>query len=311
MSRELTIQDPGGLPVITHYIKKYPDRLKLIQYKVPYSNAVANSKVKRSARSWIKTEDEEFDSIEQSVSRAKTKISDIVLCNQFDAFVTFTFNCRACVPKCINKPCTCDKSTCKRYDLDYCIRTQKAWYNNQIKKYGRFPYIQVMELHKDKGYHFHALFKNYKGPLAYWKTDKKDGRPIYRLASNKKGYTTVKEIYDISGTSSYIKKYITKNMPTFPGKKRFWPSQGLKRPIVTQDPVLMQQILDNSAAITYFPEDIPTPRKSGTLKESTSNLLSITTLMMDNEKSYLDELDMQKLVKNVRKIFGGVPYVEE
>lgn len=285
-----------NLKLVTHYIKKYPDRLKLIIFKTPYSNFVSKIAAKNIGAPWLKTEDEKLDGIEKSIGQTKTKIADLTICNAFDMFVTFTLNCRACIPKCINKPCTCDKLTCKRYDLDYVIRTQKTWYNNQIKQHGRFPYIQVMELHKDKGYHFHALFKNYPGKLKFWKNDKKDGRPIYNLASNRKGWTTVKEIYDISGTSSYIRKYIMKDMPLFPGKKRFWSSQGLKRPIVVQNNELMQEILSKPNQETWIPEEKPTIRENGTLKQNSTNLSSITTVMLDNEKSYFEELELIKRI---------------
>lgn len=296
---------PENRNLVTHYIKKYPDRYKVIQYKSPYPDPAVprDSENKLSASSWLQSAEDAAESLEDSVTRSKTRISDLTICNAFDMFVTFTFNCRACIPKCANNPCRCDKENCKRYDLDYVIRTQKTWYNNQIKQYGRFPYLQVMELHKDKGYHFHALFKDYTGPLKYWKRDKKDGRPIYNLQSNRKGWTTVKRIYDISGTSSYIKKYITKDMQTIPSKKRYWASQGLKRVIVIQDTELMRQILANPAAKTYIPDagEREDQRKS-------SNVASITTLMIDNQASYLKDLEALKRIesqaKATRRLYG-------
>lgn len=300
MDSAYSTDQPEDQSQITHYIKKYPDRYKLIQYKTAYSNYVVDKELQGSGTR-IRTEDKKLDTIDDSVRRTKTTITDLTICNGFNLFVTFTLNCRACVPKCLNKPCTCDKATCKRYDLDYALRTQKAWYNNQIKRYGRFPYLQVMELHKDNGYHFHALFKDYPGKLNYWKKDKKDGRPIYNLASNRKGWTTAKKIYDISGTSSYIRKYITKDMPLFPGKKRFWSSQGLMRAIIVQDPELMAKILQDPKTETWEPSEDLMVRDNGTLKLNATNLKSISTLMVDNEEAYLKELEYLKRIKEFEK----------
>jgi hypothetical protein len=161
-----------------------------------------------------------------------------------------------------------------------------------------------MELHKDKGYHFHALFKSYPGKLKFWKLDKEDARPLYNLASNKKGWTTVKEIYDISGTSSYIRKYIMKDMPLFPGKKRFWSSNGLKRPIVLQDEELAEEIIKNPKSTHWEPEGV-TLSEGKTIKKITSNIKSITTLMADNKDDYEIELEAWECTKDFIKAMGS------
>lgn len=289
--------------VVTHYIKKYPDRLKLILYKTPYRASDYGTPKKVTSGIWLQTEDEKLDNKDKSLGRAKTVIADLIISNRFDLFVTFTFNCIGCRPKCINKPCTCSKETCTRYDLDYVIRTQKTWYNNQIKRYGKFPYLQVMELHKDNGYHFHALFREYKGVLKPWKKDRKDGREVYNLKSYRKGFTTAKKIYDISGASSYVRKYITKDIPRYQNKKRYWASKGLQRPIVTQNETLLNFIMNHPEKSEYIPRLKPYFRENGTLAIPTQNIQSITTLMMDNDKEYFTEY---KLLQEYQAIFGNL-----
>jgi hypothetical protein len=303
---ELPDWQPDKDNLVTHYIKKYPDRLKLIQFKTPYSDKPKPKDPNKPTVAWLQAAEEKADSLADSLQRTRTRLSDLVICNDFDLFVTLTLNCRACMPKCDNKLCTCDIATCKRYDLDYALRTVKGWYNNQIKnpKIGRFPYVQVMELHKKGGYHFHALFKDYKGKLKFAQRDKKDGRPIYNLVSYRKGYSTAKKIYSISGASSYVRKYIEKEMPVYPDKKRYWCSQGLKRPIIVQDEKLAEQILQNPDSQTYKPDKV-TLRDDGSLKNNTSNLESITTLLTDNKADYLYELEVLECLEEFSKATDG------
>jgi len=295
------LPDEDGL--ITHYIKLYPDRIKVIRYKTPYAKEQNQILTAHTRAAWLQDEEITADSLLSSIQRSKTRLADLVICNEFNLFVTLTLNCIGCVPKCKNRPCTCDKKTCTRYNLDYAIRTVKGWYNNQIKKHGRFPYVQVMELHKDKGYHFHALFKDYPGNLKYWKRDNSDGRPLYNLQSYRKGWTTAKKIYDISGTSSYIRKYIMKDMPLFPGQKRYWCSQGLKRPIIVQDDQLAEQILSDLNSETWKPAHIELT-VNDELKTNTSNIESITTLMVDNKQNYEYELQVLECLEDITKNFG-------
>jgi hypothetical protein len=297
------LPDDDGL--VTHYVKKYPDRYKLIQYKTPYSDKPKPKDPNKTTSAWLQPDEEKADNLTSSLQRTKTRLSDLTICNDFDLFVTFTLNCIGCQPKCYNNPCTCDKATCTRYNLDYALRTVKGWYNNQIKnpKIGRFPYVQVMELHKEGGYHFHALFKDYPGKLKYWKRDK-DGRPLYNLVSYRKGWTTAKKIYDISGTSSYIRKYIMKEMPLFAGQKRYWCSQGLKRPIIVQDEKLAEQILQNPDSETWTPDKVIL-KDDGRVENNTSNLESITTLMVDNKADYLYELEVLEYLEKLTKEVDG------
>lgn len=296
------IPDDDGL--VTHYVKKYPDRLKLIRYKTPYPKEPKPKDPNKTTSAWLQPDEEKSDNLANSLNRTKTRLSDLTICNEFDLFVTFTLNCRACIPKCTNDPCTCDKTTCKRYDLDYAIRTVKGWYNNFIKRHGRFPYVQVMELHKKGGIHFHALFKDYPAELRFWGTDPKDGKPVYTLPSYRKGFSTAKKIYDISGASSYVRKYILKDMPVYPDKKRYWCSQGLKRPIIVQDEKLAEQIFNNPASDTWEPNKVIL-KDDGRVENNTSNLESITTLMADNKQAYLYELEVLECLEDFTKDMGG------
>jgi hypothetical protein len=152
-----------------------------------------------------------------SLRRTKTTISDIIQCNQFDSLGTFTF-------------------AKDRQNITKCKTKMSKWLKNQQKIHGKFEYIIIPEFHKDqKSIHFHALLKNYTGNLTKTKIKQKN-RIIYNIKSYKSGYSTLVKIDNIDKVSTYVKKYITKEMPQFNGKKRYWSSQNLTRPIKITNP---------------------------------------------------------------------------
>lgn len=160
---------------------------------------------------------------ERSLRRTKKKIRDYVLCNNFELFTTFTFKD-------------------DRYNLDRCTQRMSTWLKNQQKRTSKFQYLIVSEYHKDKAIHFHALMKDYKGQLVPAVNDK-TGRiipGIFNFKSYTHGYSTAKTIRDSEldriKTGNYLIKYITKDMPLFKGKNRYWASSGLKLPRVEDNP---------------------------------------------------------------------------
>lgn len=204
---------------ITAYIKVYPKFVRLYQYDSPISvqDSGYEERNRNCSSGNFKDPLREFDSLR----RTKTKISDITICNDFDLFCTFTFS-----PEKVND----------RADTSECKSKMQKWLKNQREIHGKFKYVIVPEYHKDgKSLHFHALFKNYKGSL-------KDsgklqrGRKVYNITSYRTGFTTAVKIDNIEKVSSYIKKYITKEMPKFEGKKRYWCSDNLKRPDKIHNP---------------------------------------------------------------------------
>jgi len=221
----LRISEKQAYILVENYIKVYPNFIKVVQYENPIRVLQKNLEVVAPSRQHSEprsaTESDELTKA-LSLRRTKTTISDITLCNSFDSFVTFTF-------------------AKDRDNVDLLKNRMSKWLKNQREIYGPFKYIIVPEYHKDgKSIHFHALFKDYKGPLTKTK-HRINGRSVFHLKSYKHGFTTLVKIDDISKVSSYIKKYITKDMPIFKGRKRYWCSTKLLRPFVTHD----KDILNN------------------------------------------------------------------
>lgn len=203
---------------IHSYAKIYPKFTRLIKFDVPVvvresgwetDVEVLGGKPKTS------TPIEHFDSIR----RTKTKISDLILCNDFDWFITYTF--------------ANNRSDIKR------IKSQmhKHLENQKLRKTS-FSYILVPEFHKDgKSLHFHGLFKDYPAKMTPTNI-RKNGKLIYNVNSYRLGFTTASKIADKDKTANYLRKYITKDMPVLSGQKRYWCSRNLIRPTKIYNPTL-------------------------------------------------------------------------
>jgi hypothetical protein len=223
----------GVYTKVDNILKIYPTKYQILIFKKPPTIIPEGWEpdIKPPKKSLHKIIVDE-NNLKKTLSRSKTTIQDIVLCNNFSQFVTFTFKD-------------------DRYDIEKCKQKLSKWIKNQKKIRGDFQYILVPEFHKDhKAIHFHGLLQNYKGKLKLAK-DYKNKLPIYNITSYRLGFSTLTHIESQEKVSSYIRKYITKDMPTMgKNKKRFWTSQHLKRPLKVQNihskPHLYTQLMQNA-----------------------------------------------------------------
>lgn len=194
--------------------KIYPDFVRVYKFAQPLSSRLGGYELNGKQKTVLSISTLLLeDNFERSLRRSKTVLTDLVLSNNFDMFATFTF-------------------AKDRYDIDLIKSRMSAWLKAQARKHGTFEYLIVPEFHKDrKALHFHALFANYKGNLV----DSKhliNGRKSYQFSEYDLGFNSCVKIDNIQKVGSYVKKYITKDMPQFSGKKRYWCSRELKRPLV-------------------------------------------------------------------------------
>lgn len=150
--------------------------------------------------------------IVRSLKRTKASINDIISCNNFDYFVTLTISPETQIDK---------------YSYSETTYVIHKYLRSNIQRY-----ILVPELHKSGAYHFHLLADIPKYDLKHFHAG------IYNIRSYEHlGFSTAKKIKPDSSLalSGYLQKYITKDLlHTVPkGKKRFWSSKGLSRPIIT------------------------------------------------------------------------------
>ena len=183
-----------------------------------------------------------------SLSRTKQKIYDYAFCNDWSDgwFLTFTFD---------------NDKVENRYDYDICYKRINTFLRVLKRNNSDCKYLIVPERHKDGAWHFHGLLTNCdnlkmvdsgkfsKGKHIY-NHEVKGSKKIYNINSRnwKYGFTTATKIEDTKKVSSYITKYITKDLiETTKGKHRYIYSKNLDLPIITNtfetDNDLTEQLL--------------------------------------------------------------------
>lgn len=205
--------------IIENILKTYPKKTTLIKYHEPYITDLNDKTIKNKKPKKKKLQ---IQRQINSIKRTKTKISDYILSNEFHYFTTYTFNKdRQNLEKC-------------KYKMHIHLKIQK-------RKYPNLKYLIIPEFHKDKkSIHFHALINYYDKSELKPTGIFKNSAQIYNVTSYKYGFSTTSKITDYEKTSSYIRKYITKDMPQFAGKKRYWCTKNLERPIVQTNVDLSQ-----------------------------------------------------------------------
>lgn len=168
--------------------------------------------------------------LDTSLSRTKSAIFELALCNDWEWFVTLTLN-----------PEYHDRKDLNNYKIKL-----STW----IKNYNRLhqtniKYLLIPENHKDGSWHMHGLVMGLPTEhLHEFREDEKipikilieiaRGHKLYSWPSYEKafGYITISEIISLTSVSKYITKYITKDLiGTRIGKNEhlYYCSQGLKR----------------------------------------------------------------------------------
>lgn len=157
-------------------------------------------------------------SAQVSFNRTINKVYELSRSNTWEYFFTMTF-----------APCKVD-----RYDYEVCSKKLAKWLNNTRRRYAPdMVYLVVPERHKDGAFHFHGLFSNIGSLPLSDSGHKQNGKTIYNLPTYKYGFTTVSMVGDSGKASSYLTKYITKELCSVTtGKKRYWMSRNAKRPVI-------------------------------------------------------------------------------
>ena len=150
--------------------------------------------------------------IQSSMNRTVQKIYEISRANIWDYFLTLTF----------------DRNKLDSSDYNLLCDKVSKWLNNLRSRYAPdLKYLIVPELHKDgKHYHFHGLLANIGNITLKDSGIKKNGHTIYNMSNWKYGFSTVTKVKDSNKISSYVTKYITKELcAVSKNKRRYWTSK--------------------------------------------------------------------------------------
>lgn len=192
-------------------MKKYNENLyKLTQHK----KSVLQKGFELGRKRIVGVNTEKLDN---NLSRAKAKIKEYGLCNDFEFFVTLTI----------------DPKKYQRNNLKEYYKDLGQFLSNYKKNHGsKIEYVLIPEYHKDEeNFHMHGLFK---GILPKHLAKNKYGYLDWEQYSKKFGFMSIDLIKDKDKVSSYITKYINKSMSETIkklGAKSYYNSQGLKTAI--------------------------------------------------------------------------------
>ena len=165
--------------------------------------------------------------LENNVSRSRSTILELALCNEWQYFVTLTL----------------DKQNCDRYDLNTTWKTISKWLRNRSMRYGKIHYLLIPEQHQDGAWHFHGFLSgaldmrlfSLEEKLPNYVRDKLlAGSMLYDFTSWAKrwGWTICEPIRNAEAASRYVTKYITKDLSKSLSERNanlYYCSQGLLR----------------------------------------------------------------------------------
>lgn len=160
-----------------------------------------------------RTKEEEYHCLKVSQNRSKNNLYRIARSNNWDLFITLTF----------------DREKVDSSNYDEVVKKVKKFLNN-LRSRGSpdLKYLLVPEFHKDGiHFHFHGLLAN-ADSLILTDSGHTDyiGNKIYNIDNWHFGFTTATIVKDSARVSSYIGKYISKDMlNTLKNKHRYYASK--------------------------------------------------------------------------------------
>ena len=201
---------------------------KVIEHKyeteIKYYAISRNRSTEKKERNYRELDSDNLDSnICESISRTKRKIKEYARNNDFDYFVTLTFD-----PKKFNS-----------FSIDTVLKCTRLFLQKLRRSTPDLKYLLVPEYHADKQkIHLHGYIKGYLKLLKAENPDKNGeiltykGKTIYNLPQWNYGYSTALKIgktaTDTLKCSSYITKYVTKDLLVAFNQKRYWSSKNLE-----------------------------------------------------------------------------------
>lgn len=208
-------------------IRDFNGHLKLVRHNVLRTKGIEDVEqhTRKGSVSDVKSDN--------NISRAKSRVFELALCNPWDIFLTFTLD-----PK--------------KYDRDDLKKFQKdvsQFIRDYNKKYGlSVKYLLIPEEHLKGGWHMHGFLLGLPATHLreftlserlpnYIREKLKSGQPVYEWTAYRRkfGFCDLEMIKNQFAASAYVTKYITKDLDRtvkVSGAHLYYCSQGLKRSVV-------------------------------------------------------------------------------
>ncbi len=195
---------------------RYGDKIKIVYYKCG-SLSTPNRSGRLADEEALLSTEEKLERFESSISRAKSKIFELAMCNKFEYFVTLTLSAE-------KRDRFCLQNFSK--DFGQFVRNE----NKKRPEGQKIEYLLIPEQHQDGAWHAHGLIKgltkddlkrNTKGYLEWF------------AYSKRFGFFSCSAIKSHEACCKYITKYVTKDVKKSTdlqaGAHTYYASQGLQR----------------------------------------------------------------------------------
>lgn len=184
---------------------------------------VSNGKVKDTTNE---------EKLTNNICRARNKVLEYVLCNDFNFFVTLTLD-----------PEKYDRQNLKKFQTDFSSFVR----NYNMRKNANLKYLLVPETHEDGSWHMHGFFMGLpydrlelfdihgERPLPKYIVDKrKNNELVFNFPAYEKhfGYNVIEPIRNKKQAALYMSKYLTKDISrnvTDLGCHLYYCSKGLNK----------------------------------------------------------------------------------
>jgi hypothetical protein len=181
-------------------LKKYGDKYKLTLLRsVRRKGFEVNQKKCKSVNT---------EKLENNISRAKSKVFEYSMCNEFEYFITLTIN-----------PKFYDRNNLKEFYKDFSkfLNNYNTYYKTKVQ------YLFIPEQHKDGTWHMHGLISGILTEHLLLFDDLIKKREVPKKLLNKGyydfikyeekfGFNSIGKIKNYEAVCKYITKYITKDM---------------------------------------------------------------------------------------------------
>ena len=205
------------------FLKKYGDRYKVQVLKCVRKKGVSNANY--NAKGTVNEK-----KLDCNIRRTKNAIKELVICNDWEYFITLTL----------------DQKKYDRYNLQKFNKDLSQYIRDLRKKYETdIKYLLIPEQHNDGAWHMHGFLMGLpkselelfdkEQKLPYYILNKLEkGEEIYNWVGyqDKFGNCDVEPIRDKERVSSYVTKYVTKDLENSIQElnaKMYYCSRGLSR----------------------------------------------------------------------------------
>lgn len=232
----ITINKKSGFTPIYGDTKPYKTNIAILKdyngqrKKLTYCNTVRQSGICKSWDSQSPKNSVNEAKLQNNLTRARTTIYELALCNDWEWFITITLN-----------PEKYDRCNLPEFRKDF---------SRFIRTYGKkngltVKYLVIPEQHVKGGWHMHGFLKGippdrlrhftlYEKLPFYLRKKLEQGSAVYDWSEYRErfGFCDIEPVRNLQAASAYVTKYITKSLDSSIknlGGHLYYASQGLNR----------------------------------------------------------------------------------